>query len=89
MDHFSLAQGGVPAFSVGEGLKFRDKPLSYGIELARDYTVRCYHHAADEFQESWDFKGLAQFTRFTYNLGWRAANAPDLVQWLPGDEFVR
>lgn len=87
MDHFSLAQGGVPSFSVGEGLKFRGHPLSYGIELANDYTRRCYHHAADEFQESWDFKGLAQFTQFAYNLGWRAANAPTLVQWLPGDEF--
>lgn len=87
MDHFSLAQGGVPSFSVGEGLKFRGKPLSYGIELAGDYTRRCYHHAADEFQESWDFQGLAQFTQFAYNLGWRAANAPALVQWLPGDEF--
>lgn len=89
MDHFSLAQGGVPSFSVSEGLKFRGKPLSYGIDLAGDYTRRCYHHAADEFQESWDFKGLAQFTRFAYNLGWRAANQPELVQWLPGDEFQR
>lgn len=87
MDHFSLAQRGVPSFSVGEGLKFRGKPLSYGIDLAGDYTRRCYHHPADEFQESWDFQGLAQFTQFAYNLGWRAANAPALVQWLPGDEF--
>lgn len=87
MDHFSLAQGGVPSFSVGEGMQFRGKPLSYGIELARDYTRRCYHHGSDEFQEAWDFQGLAQFTQFAYNLGWRAANAPTLVHWLPGDEF--
>ncbi|MCW5872404.1 MAG: M28 family peptidase, partial [Candidatus Eremiobacteraeota bacterium] len=87
MDHFSLAQGGVPSFSVGEGLKFRGQPLAYGIELANDYTRRCYHQAADEFQESWDFQGLARFTRFAYNLGWRAANQDKLVQWRPGDEF--
>ena len=87
MDHFSLAQGGVPGFSVGEGIKFRGQPEDYGIKLAAEYTKNGYHHGADEFQEAWDFKGLGQFTQFAYNLGWRAANQDGLVQWLPGDEF--
>jgi len=89
MDHFSLAQGGVPGFSVSEGIKFKGHPLEYGRALATDYVQRCYHHAADEFQENWDFTGLAQFTRFAYNLGWRAASQPQLVQWRPGDEFEK
>lgn len=87
MDHFSLAQAGVPGFSLGEGLKFRGQPEDYGIKLGTEYTKNGYHHGADEFQESWDFKGLAQFTQLAYNLGWRAANQDGLVQWLPGDEF--
>ncbi|MFN8610390.1 MAG: M28 family peptidase [Vulcanimicrobiota bacterium] len=87
MDHFSLAQGGVPGFSLGEGLKFRGQTEEYGIKLAADYTKYGYHHGADEFQENWDFKGLAQFTRLAYNLGWRAANQEEMVQWRPGDEF--
>ena len=89
MDHFSLAQGGVPGFSVSEGIKFKGHPLEYGRALATDYVQRCYHHPADEFQESWDFTGLAQFTQFAYKLGWRAANQPELVQWHPGDEFEK
>ncbi|MBS2039625.1 M28 family peptidase [bacterium] len=87
MDHFSLAQGGVPGFSLGEGLKFRGQPEDFGIKLASEYTRNGYHHGADEFQPDWDFKGLAQFTQFAYNLGWRAANQEKMVQWLPGDEF--
>ena len=40
-----------------------------------------------EYQESWNFKGLAKMAQFGYELGLEAAARPSLVEWQPGDEF--
>ena len=87
MDHFSLAQRGVPGFSVGEGLKFAGHPPEWGQKFAADYTAHHYHQPSDEYHADWDFLGLSTFVQFAYQLGLRAAQQEELVQWLPGDEF--
>lgn len=89
MDHFSLARQGVPAFSVGEGTQFRGHPRSWGEKLGLDYVAHHYHHPSDEFQESWDFAGLARFTQFAYQLGRRAILQKQRVDWRPDQEFHR
>ena len=87
MDHFSLAQQGIPSFSISQGLKFRGHTLQWGEEQVQDYVAHRYHQTSDEVQPQWDFSGLVSIARFSFKLGMRAANQPDLVQWLPGDEF--
>ena len=86
-DHFSLARVGIPAFSVNEGMKFQGHPVEWGIQKEREYNDQRYHQPSDEFQADWDFSGLAQMARFGVALGWKAANQPQQVAWLPGDEF--
>ncbi len=86
-DHFSLARVGVPAFSVNQGMKFRGHPAEWGVQQERDYNEKRYHQPGDEFQAGWDFSGLAEMARFGFALGWKAAAQPELVGWLPGDEF--
>ncbi len=86
-DHFSLARVGIPSFSVGEGMKFKGHDEAWGKAQAQDYVKNHYHAPSDEFQEKWDFKGLAKMARFGYELGLAAASQPALVQWQPGDEF--
>jgi Zn-dependent M28 family amino/carboxypeptidase len=86
-DHFSFAHVGIPAFSINEGMKFQGHPEDWGVQQERDYNEKHYHQPSDEFQESWDFSGLAKIARFGIALGWQAASQPDLVSWLPGDEF--
>jgi Zn-dependent M28 family amino/carboxypeptidase len=86
-DHFSFARVGVPAFSVQEGLKFRGHPLEWGIQRENEYDEKHYHQPSDQFDSTWDFSGLGELARFGIALGWRAANADELVQWYPGDEF--
>ncbi len=86
-DHFSLARVGVPAFSVNQGMKFRGHPAEWGVQQERDYNEKRYHQPGDEFQADWDFSGLAEMARFGFALGWKAAAQPELVGWLPGDEF--
>jgi Zn-dependent M28 family amino/carboxypeptidase len=86
-DHFSFARVGVPAFSIQEGLKFKGHPLEWGIQRENDYDEKRYHQPSDQFDPTWDFSGLGEFARFGIELGWKAANADELVQWYPGDEF--
>ena len=86
-DHFSFAHVGIPAFSVQEGLKYKGHPLDWGIQRENDYDEHRYHQPGDEFDPTWDFSGLADLSRFSIELGWKAAMQDALVQWLPGDEF--
>lgn len=86
-DHFSLARVGIPAFSLGEGEKFKGHDEAWGEQQAKDYVDHHYHQVSDEFHEDWDFSGVARITQFGYDLGAHAASQPELVQWQPGDEF--
>jgi Zn-dependent M28 family amino/carboxypeptidase len=86
-DHFSLSRVGIPSFSISEGLKYRGQDLAWGEAQAKDYMDNHYHKPSDEFHPGWDFQGLAKIASFGYELGYAAANQPELVQWLPGDEF--
>jgi Zn-dependent M28 family amino/carboxypeptidase len=86
-DHFSMARGGVPAFSIGEGMKFKGHDLAWADAQAKDYVKNHYHQPSDEFQENWDFTGLAKMAAFGYELGLKAADQPAEIQWQHGDEF--
>jgi Zn-dependent M28 family amino/carboxypeptidase len=86
-DHFSLARVGIPAFSISQGEKFRGHDSAWGHAAAQDYVDHHYHQPSDEYHADWDFSGLAIMTRFGFVLGQRAAAAPQLQGWQPGDEF--
>jgi len=86
-DHFSLARVGIPAFSISQGEKFRGHDSAWGHAAAQDYVDHHYHQPSDEYHADWDFSGLAKMTRFGFVLGQRAASAPQLQGWRPGDEF--
>jgi Zn-dependent M28 family amino/carboxypeptidase len=86
-DHFSLSRVGIPSFSISEGMKFKGHDLAWGEAQAKDYVDNNYHKPSDEFHPGWDFQGLAKLASFGYELGVAAAQQPDLIQWLPNDEF--
>jgi len=86
-DHFSMARVGVPAFSIGEGLKFKGHDEAWGEAQAKDYVDHHYHQPSDEYRPDMDFTGLAQMAHFGLMLGRSAAMAPGLQGWQPGDEF--
>ncbi len=86
-DHFSMARVGVPAFSVNVGRKFKGRTLEWGSQQSADYRAGRYHQPADEFLPEMDFTSTEKISRFVLALGWQAANQPQAVAWLPGDEF--
>jgi Zn-dependent M28 family amino/carboxypeptidase len=85
-DHFSLARVGIPSFSIEEGTKYKGHDAEWGEAQAKDYTDHHYHQPSDEFDPRWDFAGLAEITRFGFELGKTAASMP-VQGWLAGDEF--
>ncbi len=73
-DHYSFVQAGVPALSVGGG---RDYLGADGPALkakAAAYGKR-YHQVTDEYDPTWDLRGMVQQAQFTSDLGQAIANA--------------
>jgi Zn-dependent M28 family amino/carboxypeptidase len=87
-DHFSLGRQGIPAFSIGQGEKFKGHDLAWGDARAKDYVDNRYHKPADAFDENWDFTGVAKMASFGYDLGEAAASSSSDIKWLPNDEFA-
>jgi Zn-dependent M28 family amino/carboxypeptidase len=87
-DHFAFAHVGIPAFSVELGDDFIGKPKGFGAKAFDDYNEQHYHRPSDEFQETWDFSGLAEMARFGFLIGTDVANQDRLPTWRAGDEFL-
>ncbi len=86
-DHFALARGGVPAFSVGRGEKVKGKPADFTKKITEDFIANTYHTPKDKYHEEWDFAGYPTLIHFSLDAARAFANAPTLPDWLPGDEF--
>jgi Zn-dependent M28 family amino/carboxypeptidase len=87
-DHFAFAHLGIPSFSIEQGDDFVGKPKGFGAKAFDEYNEKHYHQPSDEFQESWDFSGLANMARFGFLIGMDVANQDHLPSWRPGDEFL-
>jgi Zn-dependent M28 family amino/carboxypeptidase len=87
-DHFALARGGVPAFSLDPGTRVQGKPADYYKKTFESYNTQRYHTPADEYREDWDFSGFPVLIRFALDVGREAANGVQLPTWVAGDEFL-
>ena len=74
-DHYSFVQAGVPALSVGGGRDYLgDDPAALKAKAAA--YGRRYHQVTDEYDPTWDLRGMVQQAQFTFDLGQAVANAP-------------
>jgi Zn-dependent M28 family amino/carboxypeptidase len=88
-DHFSLARVGIPAFSIGPGMKFKGHDEAWGLAQEADYRAHHYHQPSDEYHPGMDWTSDAAMARFGVALGWVAANQPARITWRKGDEFEK
>jgi hypothetical protein len=86
-DHFSMAQAGVPAFSVAAGMQIKGKPRDFAIKAYKEFNDYAYHSPQDEFRPDWDFSGFVVLARFTFDVARAVADAEQLPTWNAGDEF--
>ena len=85
-DHFSLSRVGIPAFSVGTGVKFEGHDAAWGEAQELDYNEHRYHNFSDNYTPDMDFRGDAKLARFGLELGWLASTGKP-IDWLAGQEF--
>src|SRR5438067_384651 len=86
-DHFSLGKVGIPAVSVDPGLDVIGKPPGWGKKMTEEFREHHYHEPSDNFDPSWDWSEGQQMAQLGFWLGWDAANAATMPNWVPGDEF--
>jgi Zn-dependent M28 family amino/carboxypeptidase len=86
-DHFSLGKVGIPAVSVDAGVDVVGKPAGWGKKASEDYREHRYHQPSDQFDPKWDWSEAQQMAQLGFWLGWEAANAAAMPNWVPGDEF--
>jgi Zn-dependent M28 family amino/carboxypeptidase len=86
-DHFSMAQAGVPAFSVAAGMRLKDKPKDFARKAMQEFNDNAYHSPQDEFKADWDFSGFVVLAKFALDVARDVANADGLPTWNAGDEF--
>jgi Zn-dependent M28 family amino/carboxypeptidase len=87
-DQFSLAKVGIPAFSLDPGNEYVGKPEGFGQKIWDDYEAKRYHRPKDEYDPGFDLSGAAAAARIAMDIGWHVAEAPQMPQWNPGDEFA-
>src|SRR5262249_37645619 len=46
-DHFSMAQAGVPAFSVAAGMRIKGKPADFARKAFQEFNDKVYHSPQD------------------------------------------
>jgi len=87
-DQFSLAQVGIPAFAINEGVKYKGHDAAWGQRQADEFTAQRYHQPSDEYHPWMDFTGDAVMARFGFALGWEAAAQQEQIGWQKGDQFA-
>ncbi len=84
-DHFPFAKAGIPALSPGFSLAgqrdYLENPDASRAK-ARTFLNR-YHQESDDFDPSWDLRGMVQQGQFILNLGRRIADATARPKWKP------
>ncbi|HLL74430.1 MAG TPA: M28 family peptidase [Pyrinomonadaceae bacterium] len=88
-DHFPLAKVGIPAVSLKSGNEFVGRPPEYGAQQFDAYNKAHYHQPSDEYRESWDLAGMIEEIEIALAIGRRVADAPQMPQYNPGDEFAK
>jgi Zn-dependent M28 family amino/carboxypeptidase len=86
-DHFSLGKVGVPAFSIDPGHDVAGKPKGWGAKEATEFREHHYHQPSDEYNPNWNWDEAVQMSQLGFWMGWDAANAATMPNWVPGDEF--
>ena len=88
-DHFSFARRGVPMLYFDGGENLVNGGRAAGAAFAKDYNDKRYHAPGDEYDPSWDWRGVAQDLQLNYLAGRMLAQTREWPNWNKGDEFRR
>ena len=86
-DHFGFAKRGLPMLYVKGGGDLVTGGPAAGAAYEDAYRTNAYHGPNDEFDENWDWTGVAQDLQVYYRLGRMLAMSTAWPNWTEGDEF--
>jgi Zn-dependent M28 family amino/carboxypeptidase len=86
-DHFNFAKAGVPALYPKGGIDHIDKGREYGQSVLTDYVAKRYHKAADNFDPTWDLRGIVADLRALYGVGDALVGSRAWPNYREGSEF--
>jgi Zn-dependent M28 family amino/carboxypeptidase len=86
-DHFSMAKRGLPMLYVDGGQDLVEGGREAGEVYEAAYRDNAYHGPDDEYDESWNWDGVAQDLQLYYILGRLLAQSDLWPNWNDGDEF--
>jgi Zn-dependent M28 family amino/carboxypeptidase len=87
-DQLHFAKIGTPAIFLRPGVRVRGRPKGWGREQQEAWIERHYHQPSDEYDPSWDLRGLVEDARLAFAVGRAIADADLMPAWTPGDEFA-
>jgi len=85
-DHYAFVRQGIPALSVGEGLKAKD-PRVDGRKFVENWIETRYHAPSDDMNQPLDFDATIQYMQITFLLGYDVAQQHERPSWKQGDFF--
>ena len=86
-DHFPFAKRGVPALTFSGGSDLENGGEEAAEAWRRTYSRDKYHQPADEYDPSWDLRGMVQEAEVFLDLGRELANRREWPEWKEGAEF--
>lgn len=86
-DHFNFAKQGVPALYAKGGVDHIEKGREFGLQVQSAYTRERYHTPKDEFDSSWDLRGVVQDLEALYGVGRVLAGSNAWPNYYPGNAF--
>ena len=88
-DHFSFAHVGVPSLYASGANDSRAHGKEYAAQKRQQYTTSQYHKPADQYDPSWDLRGIEQDARLYFEVGRKLASETTFPKWKKGSEFKR
>ena len=82
-----MAKVGIPAISFSGGNDLVKGGVARGEALDKEYTDKHYHQPSDEWQPSWDFRGMAEDEQLLHLVGRDLANSRAWPKWGSDSEF--
>lgn len=87
-DHFNFAKAGVPALYAKGGSDPLDGDPARVEAAIQDYLQNRYHKPTDEFDPSWDLRGVVQDLNALYQVGREVAAGSGWPAWYEGSAFA-
>jgi hypothetical protein len=85
-DHYSFVRQGIPAVTLGEGLKAKDSNFDTK-KFVGDWISKRYHSPADNMDQPMNYDATIEYLQLNFLVGYDVAQDRERPSWKKGDFF--